>query len=386
MQCKTNDGINLKKQQYQNMKIFLTAVLAASLSAANAVLPPGYEDEMYCPPDDCKFYTNPFGYVGAESSFYFCYSNSTGNVTDGVWTGNLTNVTAPEGWEEPEECTKEEYSECDYDSDCIPTVRTMVPLNETVWGACACFADSVYHPFDQCEGQNETTCVEGLLCEGDPCEDYTAVCEIQDNGAGACMIAELTNKPTRKPTRRPSYRPTKKPSRKPSRKPSKKPSKKPSHKPTEFPTEIPTPMPSPVPTEIPTPMPSDIITSSPTDPKSSAPTPWNYFPDGGQCSKRCLTNSDCRVGGFNPCGYCGQVVGTIMYHLCFAPNPNEPPPDTPAPSDMVTSTPTEPIMPMIPVATPAPSPDMVTSEPTAVLSMPMVRIQLENVITMSPFI
>jgi len=54
----------------------------------------------------------------------------------------------------------------------------------------------------------------------------------------------------------------------------------------------------------------------------TAYTPWNYFPTGGQCSKRCKTNTDCRVGGFNPCGDCGQYVGTEMYQLCYSPNPN----------------------------------------------------------------
>ncbi|KAL7482098.1 hypothetical protein ACHAW6_007781 [Cyclotella cf. meneghiniana] len=54
-----------------------------------------------------------------------------------------------------------------------------------------------------------------------------------------------------------------------------------------------------------------------------APTPWNYFPDGGQCSNHCKKNSDCQKGGFNPCGSCGQYVGTIMYQRCYAPNPNE---------------------------------------------------------------
>ncbi|KAL3792814.1 hypothetical protein HJC23_002621 [Cyclotella cryptica] len=54
-----------------------------------------------------------------------------------------------------------------------------------------------------------------------------------------------------------------------------------------------------------------------------APSPWNYFPDGGECSHSCESDSDCQKGGFNPCGSCGQSVGTLMYLRCFAPNPNE---------------------------------------------------------------
>ena len=60
-----------------------------------------------------------------------------------------------------------------------------------------------------------------------------------------------------------------------------------------------------------------------------APSPWNYFPDGGQCSKHCHKDSDCQKGGFNPCGSCGQYEGTLMYHRCYAPEPED---STPAPS------------------------------------------------------
>ena len=56
---------------------------------------------------------------------------------------------------------------------------------------------------------------------------------------------------------------------------------------------------------------------------SPAPTPWDYFPAGGQCSNRCTSDSDCQKGGFNPCGSCGQYVGTLMYQRCYAPNPYE---------------------------------------------------------------
>lgn len=193
-------------------KILLSTALAVSLAVCNAVLPPGYEDEMWCPSEDCKVYSNPFGLSsGPSSSFYYCFNNSTGNVTDGVWTGNFTNVTAPEDWEEPEECTSEEYSECEYDEDCIVTVRTAGPTDEA-WGLCTCFADSIYHPFDQCEGRNETYCADGW-CEGDPCRNYYGECVKQENGAGACIISFWTERPTRRPTRRPTMRPSKKPSR-----------------------------------------------------------------------------------------------------------------------------------------------------------------------------
>eukprot|EP00956_Cyclotella_meneghiniana_P026761 scaffold58624_cov81-Cyclotella_meneghiniana.AAC.6 len=56
------------------------------------------------------------------------------------------------------------------------------------------------------------------------------------------------------------------------------------------------------------------------EPNTPTPTPWNYFPNGGQCSKSCRNDSDCQKGGYNPCGSCGKYSGTLMYHKCYAPN------------------------------------------------------------------
>lgn len=66
-------------------------------------------------------------------------------------------------------------------------------------------------------------------------------------------------------------------------------------------------------------------------PPTPAPSPeHNYFPQGGQCKRHCTRDSDCQVGGFNPCGSCGQYQGTQMYHLCYQPEDSPPsPPQTP---------------------------------------------------------
>ena len=47
----------------------------------------------WCPPDNCQIYTNPYGYVGATSSFNLCYNPDTDEITKGVWTGSLTDVS-----------------------------------------------------------------------------------------------------------------------------------------------------------------------------------------------------------------------------------------------------------------------------------------------------
>ena len=76
--------------------------------SASAALPPGYEDVMHCPPGYCRKYVNPQGMVGPTSGFNKCYNPTTDDMVDGVWTGELTDVVAPEGWvANPEDCQEE---------------------------------------------------------------------------------------------------------------------------------------------------------------------------------------------------------------------------------------------------------------------------------------
>eukprot|EP00956_Cyclotella_meneghiniana_P039190 scaffold167306_cov57-Cyclotella_meneghiniana.AAC.1 len=174
------------------MKFILSLALVSSLAVSEStkVLPPGYEDTMWCPPGDCRVYSNPWGIeAGPSSSFYYCYNEATG-VTEAVWTGSMTDVVSPEGWEEPADCTAEEYSECESDEDCTMTARNWVPIDKEIIGGkqCSCYAESADHPFDQCQGVKE----DKRHCSYDDCDDrgcsnFDAVCIIADNGAGACL-------------------------------------------------------------------------------------------------------------------------------------------------------------------------------------------------------
>ena len=75
------------------MKLFyIFSTIVAAATTTNAVLPPGYEDDLWCPPDNCQIYTNPYGYVGATSSFNLCYNPDIDEITKGVWTGSKTDV------------------------------------------------------------------------------------------------------------------------------------------------------------------------------------------------------------------------------------------------------------------------------------------------------
>ena len=172
---------------------FLVLSAAVSLGVVSAVLPPGYEDEMYCPPETCQFYTNPFGYVGAKSDFNKCFDPAKGEVIEAVWTGSLTNVTAPEDWiQDPPRCTKEEYSECETDEDCGLHIMDKIPSSDVATGGglpeCLCYVDSYLYPPSPCLGNNDKGC-EKLQCTGNECDSYVASCTIDsEGGVGTCAI------------------------------------------------------------------------------------------------------------------------------------------------------------------------------------------------------
>jgi hypothetical protein len=135
---------------------------------------------MWCPPGDCQLYTNPYGYVGATSSFNKCYNPEDGEISGGVWTGSLTNVTVPAGYTQPQMCTAEQYSQCDTNTDCTLLISP----------GCQCYVSSSFHPYQACE-KNDCN-LSG--CTGNECGGYVGVCEPGVNGTGnTCMIEQSDN-------------------------------------------------------------------------------------------------------------------------------------------------------------------------------------------------
>lgn len=149
--------------------IALSSILPA---ATKAVMGPGYEDVMYCPPDNCEIYLSPFGYAGPASLFNKCYDPETGTIANAVWTGSLTNVTAPEGWVTPEMCTAEQYSQCNTAADCTLKVGP----------TCDCYVSSTLQPFDAESG------LKREICTGNECDGYTAVCQPGMDSGNTCMV------------------------------------------------------------------------------------------------------------------------------------------------------------------------------------------------------
>ena len=154
------------------MKLSLSVALISTTSVTQAVLGPGYEDYHWCPPGSCEIYINLYGYTGPASLFNKCFNTTTGTFSNGVWTGDKTNVTVPEGWEQPPECTAEQYSQCDTAADCALKVGP----------GCSCYVSSTIFPFDASQYREST-------CTGNECEGYIAECVPGVGGLGnTCML------------------------------------------------------------------------------------------------------------------------------------------------------------------------------------------------------
>lgn len=101
-----------------------------------------------------------------------CFDPTTSQFSNGVWTGDLTNVTAPEGWVQPPKCTAEQYSQCDTAEQCTLQVGP----------GCSCYVSSTVFPFDASSFRDAT-------CTGSECDGYEAVCSLGEDGEGnTCMI------------------------------------------------------------------------------------------------------------------------------------------------------------------------------------------------------
>ena len=49
------------------MKLLIAATTLYIIGGASATLPPGYEDQIWCPKNTCEIYANPYGWDGAPA-------------------------------------------------------------------------------------------------------------------------------------------------------------------------------------------------------------------------------------------------------------------------------------------------------------------------------
>ena len=179
-------------------------LLISSSGVARALLPPGIEDNMHCPPGSCSLLVNP--HPGPKSSYTKCYDETTDQTTEAVWTGFRTQVEAPKGWiEDPEECdvaptpapstpTHKNIDKpgglCTTDSDCRTKIRSAEPLGAVGPRLCGCYAASRQLPFDETEGQ---TSFRRARCRPGACDRFEAYCPLapNDNGMAECALRPI---------------------------------------------------------------------------------------------------------------------------------------------------------------------------------------------------
>eukprot|EP00984_Skeletonema_dohrnii_P033549 scaffold30466_cov69-Skeletonema_dohrnii-CCMP3373.AAC.2 len=199
-----------------------TILLISSSGIAKAALPPGYQEFMHCPPGSCSlFIEHDKGFAGPASAYYKCYDERTDQTTDAVWTGQYTEIKAPEGWiQDPGECepqmsdptTSLNFDKpgglCTKDSDCHATIRYAAPLDAIGPRLCECYAASRQLPFDETEGQTD---VIMAMCDPSACDRFEAYCPLasNDNGMAECALRPIDTSSTLSSEDSPRSRPKK---------------------------------------------------------------------------------------------------------------------------------------------------------------------------------
>jgi len=88
---------------------------------------------------------------------------------------------------------------CTSDSECTATVRSRLPNQSSSGvGLCACYAASSTHPFDECEGEDDSTCKIAKCVNS--CAGLEAHCLLSldsVDGTKMCALRESTSSPTK---------------------------------------------------------------------------------------------------------------------------------------------------------------------------------------------
>lgn len=168
--------------------LVVPVVLFAAPGLASLALPPGYEEEMYCPPSTCSIVTwthVPNGYVGGRGLWNFCYDPATDATTAAMFGGSLTkdDDALPSGWAKPPPCTAAQYSECEADAECGR--KEVSPRG----ASCQCYVTSQRHPFALPYVPHHKA-----HCDEDGCDDLVPRCVSgadadAPNAGGTCELA-----------------------------------------------------------------------------------------------------------------------------------------------------------------------------------------------------
>jgi len=161
-----------------------TKSIIATLVAASIIVSTVADDVLYCPPDNCKIYSNPFGLDGNPSEYMECYNPSTNEISNGVKIdSNETDTTTevPDDWTNNTElCTDAEYSECSSAADCQLLIAP---------AGCSCYVSSCIHPYDA--NPDDSGGLSG--CTGNECGAYVAQCSFANGTGGTCLLVDTSD-------------------------------------------------------------------------------------------------------------------------------------------------------------------------------------------------
>ena len=152
------------------LAVVLAVVATCLHPAADAALPPGYQDVMWCPEGYCDRSVD-LPCCGPTSRYHECYDPASGSVVDEAWTGARSDVVPPAGWvRNPRPCRDDDGGggddaatgagdggdACRDDADCAGGRFCMRPAGRCdgvgKWAvkAEACF--EIYDPVCGCDG------------------------------------------------------------------------------------------------------------------------------------------------------------------------------------------------------------------------------------------
>ena len=155
--------------------------IVATLVVVSIIVSVVADDVLYCPIDNCRIYSNPFGLNGDPSEFMECYNPSTNEISNGVKIdSNTTDTTTevPNGWTNNAAlCT--DYSECNSAADCQLLIAP----------GCSCYVSSCIHPYDA--NPDDSGGLSG--CTGTECGAYVAQCSFANGTGGTCLLVDTSD-------------------------------------------------------------------------------------------------------------------------------------------------------------------------------------------------
>jgi len=176
------------------VSILLAVLASETFVSTKAAIPPGYEDDMWCPEGFCdQPKEQGEDFVGPESSFHQCYDTASKQVVEAVWTGFLSDVVAPTGWGKNPESCPEKKEKCE---DSVRSGKKLgVILPET--GKKEKYTCGLIKEYNLCKNELTSKKNKGYLAES-ICKESCGTCSKKDTMKPT--MTKSSKKGTMKPT------------------------------------------------------------------------------------------------------------------------------------------------------------------------------------------